>query len=348
MKIILFAQGLWNRAGIERMTVALANALCEYHEVTIAVIEVFDREQCPYELYDKVKVVSFNSYFKGFNIKNIKSLRKVVKHIRPDVVITVATPLVRISYPALWGMKLRNIAWEHFNLYAGSKIGGYWKLLSTRLVEKTIVLCKDDEDNFKKKGAPRVMMIPNFSDMHKNHPTDFKNKIAIAVGRHAEQKGFDLLLKAWAKANVQDWKLKIVGSGSLMQQNIQLSHELGVSDSVIFMESTTDIVREYQNASCFILSSRYEGFGLVLIEARQLGLPAISFDCPTGPREIIRDGIDGFLVENGNIDALAEKITEVLAIDNLSIYGAAAREDAINRFGYENVIKQWLYLIEAK
>lgn len=348
MKIILFARGLWNRAGIERMTVVLANALCEYHEVTIALIEPFDRERCPYELHDKVRVVSFNSYFKGFNLKNIAVLRKVTEQIMPDVVITVATPLVRISNPALWGMKIRNIAWEHFNLYAGSKIGAYWKLLSTRLVEKTIVLCKDDEDNFNRRGASGVMMIPNFSDMHKNQPTDFKNKIALAVGRHADQKGFDLLLKAWAKADVQDWKLKIVGSGVLMQQNIRMASELGVSDSVVFMESTSDIVSEYQNASCFILSSRYEGFGLVLIEARLLGLPVISFDCPTGPREIIRDGVDGFLVENGNIDALAKKIKEVLAMDNLSTYGVAAREDAINRFGYENVIKQWLDLIEVK
>ena len=346
MKILLFARGLWNRAGIERMTVVLANALCEYHEVSIALIEPFDREKCPYELDERVQVVSFNSYFKGFNLKNIKSLRKVVKQISPDVVITVATPLVRISNPALWGMKVRNIAWEHFNLYAGSKIGAYWKLLSTRLVEKTIVLCKDDEENFKRRGAPGVMMIPNFSDMHKNPPTDFKNKVALAVGRHADQKGFDLLLKAWAKADVKDWKLKIVGSGSLMQQNIQLAQELDLGDSVIFMESTSDVVSEYQNASCFILSSRYEGFGVVLIEARLLGLPAISFDCPTGPREIIRDGIDGFLVENGNIDALAAKITEVLAMDNLQDYGAAAREDAISRFGYENVIKQWLDLLE--
>ena len=311
-------------------------------------IEPYDKAKTPYPLNEKVEVLSFSSVFKGFNIGNILSLRKCVKEIRPDVLITVATPLVRISYPALLGLNIRNIAWEHFNLYAGSKIGSYWKLISTRLVEKTIVLCKDDEDNFNRKGAPRVMMIPNFSDMHLNAPSDCSSKLALAVGRHADQKGFDLLLQAWAKADVKDWKLKIVGSGTLMQQNIKLAEDLGISDKVIFMESTSDIASEYQKASCFILSSRYEGFGVVLIEARLLGLPCISFDCKTGPREIIRDGVDGFLVENGNVDALAGSITEVLNKENLAEYGALAREDAICRFGFENVIKQWLTIIEKK
>lgn len=346
--IVLFAQGLTNRAGIERMTVALADLLADKYKVSIVLIEPFSYATLPYELNSSVHVESLNSSFGGFNLKNIRNLRKVVKRLGAEVMITVATPLVRISAPALMGLGVRNIAWEHFNLYAGSRVGSVWKWMSTFLVERTVVLCDHDAENFRKKRARNITTIYNFSSIGEdNEPSECKEKVILAVGRHAHQKGFDMLLKAWAKVDAEDWKLRIVGDGSLYEENVALAEELGISEKVIFAGSTSDIVEEYRYASCFVLSSRYEGLVMVLIEARMMGLTCVSFDCPTGPREIIRDGVDGFLVEPENIEGLAQKISEVIKMGNLKGMGKLARTDAIHRYGTENAASEWITLIES-
>ena len=136
--------------------------------------------------------------------------------------------------------------------------------------------------------------------------------------------------------------LTIVGEGELKESNINLAKELGVSDSVVFKTSTPDIAKEFQNASCFVLSSRYEGLVLVLIEAKMMGLPSICFDCPNSPREVIRHGIDGWLVPPENIDALAKEI-ELRLKDTvtLRLAGEKARTDALKRYSPEAIKSQW-------
>lgn len=347
MRVVLFAQSLTNRAGIERMTVELACLLSGGYDVSIIVIEPYSFDKLPYFIEDKINIISLNSNFSKFNIKNILSLRKHLRNIRPSVLITVATPLVRITAPAIIGLDIKNIGWEHFNLYAGSKVGSIWKLISTYLVATTVVLTDADAENFNRRKAHNVIVIPNFSTISENKPSCCSSKVLLAVGRHAPQKGFDLLIKAWSKVNVEDWKLVIVGGGELKEKHEALAESLGVRESIIFKDSTPNIVDEYQNASCFILSSRFEGLVMVLIEAKMMGLPCISYNCPTGPQEIIRDNVDGWLVENGNVDAMAKTICKVLSLDNIGKYGALARQDAISRYGVDMALSKWDAVINS-
>lgn len=346
MKIILFAEALINRAGIERMTVELAALLANDHDVSIILIRSFDPNKSPYKIDSRVNVISLDSKFSGLNIKNIRAFRKIVKSLTPDVIISVAIPMVRVVAPAICGLGIKHIAWEHFNLYAGSRKGVLWRLLSSRLVDKTVVLTEADAKDYHDRNAPNIIAIPNFTSIGKNNPSKCENKILLAVGRHDEQKGFDMLIKAWAKANVPDWKLKIVGNGKLKETNKTLAKNLNIENSIIFIDSTDNIAHEFQSASCFILSSRYEGLVLVLIEAKMMGLPCISFDCPNSPREIINDGIDGWLVKNGNIDALAECITRTLSAPCLlPSYGQKARQDAFARYSPQAVKSIWNNLL---
>lgn len=348
-KILLFCEALRNRAGIERMTVELANLLSEDYKVSIVTIDLFKAEECPYAVSPKVKIMSLNSSFnktfsslKSLNIRNIRLLRKICKELYPEVIITVATPLIRISAPAIIGLGIRNIGWEHFNIFAGSKAGTLFKSVAPWFVDKTVVLTEADAVDYRKKKAPDIIVIPNFTSIGSNNPSRIENKVLLAVGRHSEQKGFDLLLKAWAKSKPQGWLLTIVGDGKLKEDNIDLAEKLGISDSVIFKPSTPNIVEEFQNASCFVLSSRYEGLVLVLIEAKTMGLPSICFDCPNSPREVIRHGIDGWLVPSENIDALAKEIELRLKdIDTLRLAGEKARIDALKRYSPEAIKSQW-------
>ncbi len=345
--VCLFAEALRNRAGIERMTVELANMLSELCDVTVILIDKYDKEASPYRLNEGVRIRSLESSFRGLNIGNIKRLRGFLRELRPDVVITVATPLVRISAPAMAGMNIRHISWEHFNLYAGSKAGSVYKMLAAWMVDTTVVLTEADACDYRKCGAPHIKTIPNFTSIGVNKPSECTEKVVLAVGRHARQKGFDMLIKAWAKTEADGWMLKIVGSGELMADHKRLAEDAGVADRIKFMEATSDIAREFQNASCFVLSSRFEGLVLVLIEAKMMGLPCISFDCPNSPREVIHDGDDGWLVEAEDVDGLAAMLTKRLAdMEALRTAGRKGHEDAMSRYSPEAVRKMWVELIK--
>lgn len=353
-KLFLVCEGLHNRAGIERMTVDLANLLCSDYEVTIVVIDPFTRQESPFAIDPKVNVISLDSSFAtsplNFNIGIIRRLRHVFKQERPVAVITVATPLVRLTAPACAGLGIRNIGWEHFNIFAGSKMGVFFKMLASWMADATVVLTEADARDYRKLRSPEVLNIPNFTNIGVNDPSHCDSQRLVAVGRHAAQKGFDMLIKAWAKTDAPGWTLRIVGSGADKEQNEALARELITDpDRIEFVDAHPEIAGEFQEASCFVLSSRFEGLVLVLIEAKMMGLPCISFDCPNSPREVIRDGVDGWLVENGDPDALAEALTLHLADrESLRKAGAEARIDAQKRYSPEAVKECWIKLIENR
>lgn len=349
-RITLFCEGLHNRAGIERMTVELANLLANNYTADIIVIDPFSYQSCPYEIDPRVNVISLNSCFKkkpwNFNIPIIKSLRKILISNKTDVIITVATPLVRSSAPAIRGLGIKNIAWEHFNVHAGSKLGCLFKIAASWMADVTVVLTEADAKSFRKLHGKNITSIPNFTSIGVNEPSKCENKILLAVGRHMPQKGFDMLIKAWAKVDAPGWKLRIVGDGEEKEDNIQLAKELDVADTIDFADSTPLIAKEFQNAACFVLSSRFEGLVLVLIEAKMMGLPCISFDCPESPKEILHDGIDGILVPPEDIDALAKTITNTLKdSQHLKDMGKAARQDAIKRYTSDVIENKWIKII---
>lgn len=351
-KVCLVCEGLTNRAGIERMTVELANLLSEEYSVQIIVIDPFSYESCPFRIKSEVKVSSLNKSFKksflNINYEIIQDLRHIFKTESPKAVITVATPLVRLTAPAAFGLSIKNIAWEHFNIHAGSKIGTMYKAIASWFVDNTVVLTKQDEVDYKKYLASRVLTIPNFTNIGINEPSKCNNKILLAVGRHAPQKGFDLLIKAWAQTKVPEWTLRIVGSGADKHKNEQLAKNLHVHDRIEFVEAHPDIAKEFQNASCFVLSSRFEGLVLVLIEAKMMGLPCISFDCPNSPKEVIRNGIDGVLVPPEDINQMAITLTTMLK-DNFALkeMGEEGRKDAMDRYSAKAIKYQWINLIKS-
>lgn len=348
MKITLFAEALTNSAGIERMTIELANLLCNHYDVSIVLISDYDK--LPYDLDKRVALFSLQSSFSISKLwSNVYGLRKFVQENIPNYLITVAVPLVRISALALLGLKTKNIAWEHFNLYAGSKLGFYWRLLSTKLVWETVVLTKADERNYRKYVNSDIVCIPNFSPIRVQERSQIESNILLAVGRLENQKGFDLLIQAWKKAfpSVSNWKLHIVGSGSLKSSLVKQAEMLGIKDSVIFKEATIDIAKVYQQASCLVMSSRFEGLPMVLIEAKMAGLPCVSFDCPNGPAEVIRDGIDGNLVPAEDVDALASRLIDLLNDRNmLKKMGELAYEDACRRFSTQAIEEKWKSLFD--
>ena len=197
--------------------------------------------------------------------------------------------------------------------------------------------------------AKRIEVIPNMLTITPKEVKDYKVKRVMSAGRYMSEKGFDMLLEAWhlLPEEFRDWHLYIFGNGDRsLYQSIVDKYKIG--ETVHLMSATNDIAEEFSKSSLYVMSSRYEGFGLVLAEAMSCGLPCVSFDCPYGPREIIKDGEDGLLAKYKDIEDLAHKMSLLMSdIDLRSKMGKLAK-NSIARYEPETIMSQWINLFQNK
>ena len=256
----------------------------------------------------------------------------------------------QISLPAFIGLRHRPaiVAWEHFNLNAGSKLGYWFRIASALACTRTIVLTDADRNSYPRWCRRKVTRIYNFSTIGHTALSSLDTNVALSIGRLNPQKQFDALLRVWARVGAArtGWTLRVVGDGEEKETLARLADELGITDSIEFRPATPQIADHYREAAIYVMSSRYEGLPMVLIEAKCFGLPSVSFDCPNGPDEIIRHDTDGLLVTSGDVEGLAAALRRLMTDRKLiRQFGKAANNDAQQRFNRENVIMQWEQLL---
>jgi glycosyltransferase involved in cell wall biosynthesis len=219
-------------------------------------------------------------------------------------------------------------------------------------LDALVVLTRADLEEYRREipSLRRLVQIPNaVPPVDGAGTSDLAAPVLLAAGRLTPQKGFDRLLRAWAHVAPErpEWRLRICGDGPQHKALRKLVGELGIADRVDLAGRSDDLGADMAAASLFVLSSRFEGLPMVLLEAMSRGLPVVGFDCPTGPREVISDGTDGILVRNGDEPGLARAIASVTADpDARRRLGAAAAAKA-SEFSLEAILPRWHELLRS-
>lgn len=216
-----------------------------------------------------------------------------------------------------------------------------------RRLSKFVVLTHEDATFWPE--LQNICVIPNPVSFFPDTVSDCSSKQVIAMGRYVAQKGFDRLIAAWRTVADKhpDWTLKIYGDGHLREQLQHQVEELELTGSCFLEHSVSDVVSKLRESSLFVLSSRFEGFGLVIVEAMSCGLPVVAFTCHCGPRDIISDGKDGLWVPDGDIAGLADGINRLIEDEELRRkMGQEARRKAAE-YKLDTIGVQWIELFES-
>jgi glycosyltransferase involved in cell wall biosynthesis len=312
-------------AGAERVTAVVANGLAR-RGWQVRILSLCSQVS-QFALDQAIQLDALYTTRPSFKSKypaTVLAIRRYVTDHGIDVLISVDTMLAVFSLPACFGLPVRKIAWEncHFDQDLGRRSRRLARELAARYFERVVVLSERDRVRWhvRTKPAQPVEVIANPLPFELSEPDcQPRPKTVLAVGRLTEAKGFDILLRAWKQvvAAAPGWKLRIVGEGECRAELEQLGARLGLQDSVSLPGATSQIAAHYCDAGIFCLSSRYEGFGMVLIEAMAFGLPVVSTDCETGPREILRDGINALLAPVGDSGALADRMLRLISDESM-------------------------------
>ena len=215
-----------------------------------------------------------------------------------------------------------------------------------RKFDRFVVLTQEDMQMWGE--MPGIRVIPNAANFIAEKYSDCSAKRVIAVGRLDYQKSFDRLIQVWGKVHQQmpDWRLDIFGQGEWQELLQGMIDERGLQETVKLNGPTKNIGQEYSESSMIVMSSHYEGFPMVMIEAMACGLPAVSFDFKCGPRDIIKEGENGLVVTDGDIDGLAEAMITLMRDDELRIKMGENAKRVVETFSEAKVMDKWVSLYE--
>ncbi|WP_271424708.1 glycosyltransferase family 4 protein [Aequorivita sinensis] len=357
IKLLYITNGIDGSGGLERVLSIKASYLAEYYNYDVTILCLNGLKEPFYSFSSKIKFVSIDvsgnplAYFLNYK----RGIRNIIKTVEPDIISVCDDGLKGFLLPQILKSKTPIIYERHasVSLNFNTAKKGFFQKLKNKFAyfimrwaatkfDKFVVLTNG---NLNEWNAGNLEVIPNpLSFYPKELPQKTKlPKTVVAVGSHSYNKGYDLLLQSWEKVNKEfpDWKLVIYGKKDAECKYEDLSNQLGISSSVTFNDPIPNIEEAYANAAMLVLPSRSEGFGMVLIEAMAYGMPCVSYDCPHGPGDIITNGEDGYLIENGNIDEFANRIIDLIQDpDNIAQMGINARIN-VERYLPERIVAQW-------
>lgn len=376
-RVFIYLVSAWGMGGTIRTVHNMAGHLAKTHEVEL--LSVYRRREKPFFPFpDGVRVTALDDERPGAMPRRLRTLRRVLRRF-PGVLIHPAdraAPHCNLWVDLMLVRRLRRQAGflmgtrPGLNLVAidlalpGFKVIGQEHMHFTshsrplqravrkryRRLDALAVLTEEDLQEYDKvlRGGTRLVRIPNSVAPMAGPNADLDAKTVLAAGRLTPQKGFDMLIEAWVRVAREqpDWRLRICGRGERHEEYRALAAHHGLSD-VIELPGPRDLEEEIAGSSMFVLSSRYEGFPLVLIEAMSKGMAVVAFDCPTGPGDIVEDRRNGLLVPPRDVDGLAEGILTMMADRELRRTCAAAAIETARTYRLDVVGAEWESLLAA-
>lgn len=376
MKIAYIYSTMAVTGGTERMITEKANYLSERYGYDVTIITCYQlaHENNFFHISEKVKQINleipFFSQYKYKYPKRLlvkwqmnkllkKSINEAVKQVDPDILIGVSR--FKANYISTIKCRAKKIIECHESKYntkydASEKHSvpvrlflNIYRRIYFRTIERNAdaVITLTEKDKLFWKRAKYVVVIPNFSTMFVSNISDCTPKRVIAIGRLTWEKGFERLIEAWSIvcSKHTDWHLDIYGQGSMYDTLNTLTNTYK-AHNLTFHNYMSNISQEYANSSICAVTSYFEGFSLVLLEAIRHGVPCVAFDCPFGPRSIIDDASNGFLVYDGEIKLFAERLCRLIEDEDLRKQFSKNAIEKAKLFDTDIVMNQWKTLFK--
>lgn len=375
MKILYCTHSTYNPGGMERVLLNKVTYLSQLPGWEISVVTTDQHHRPPfYPFPEKVRMTDLDINYSDDNDKGVwkkifgylrkrkehkRKLTALLEKERPDIVVSLYPSESSFIPDIKDGSKkvLELHFCKFFRLQYGRKgLLGWIDKLRTRQDErivrrfdKFVVLTHEDKGYWG--NLPNIEVIPNAAMQVSESYSDVTNKRVIAVGRLDYQKGFDRLIEAWewiqGTGKLTDWRLDIFGQGEWREMLQHMIDEKGLQDTARINPPTNAIMNEYAQSSLLVMSSHYEGFGMVLVEAMSCGVPVVSFDCKCGPKDIIQHGINGLLVPEGDIKALANAMMEVMTDETYRRMLSRNARKVVDTYSEEAVMARWIRLFTS-
>ena len=377
MKIAYCVKNVSHIGGIPKVLAMKANALTEIYHHEIYILESDHGKSLPESAVfsPRIKIIDLNINYdqmasdsawkmlkERMHKRNLhkRRLYEYLNLIEPDIVISMGWE-EKFFLPSIVGRwktvrefhlttNMRTILYgrQSFQNLVVAKIADFYEFkCRARRFDKIVVLTEEDKAAHWRYNK-KVCVIPNPQTFHSETVSNLMNKTLIAVGRLEPQKNYASLIRAFSIANTtySDWKLEIYGEGPDREKLQRLIDDLNLSERVMLHGNTKHVKDVMLKASCFVLSSKWEGMPLVMIEAMTCGLPIVSYDCPCGPKDLITDGVNGFLVRMGDEREFALKMMAVMEHKALRDRLGAAAKAKSEQYNLHTIMGQWQHLFE--
>ncbi len=381
MRIVYIIDSLASKGGAERILSEKMSYMAERYGYDVSVVTCYQdpvRQANVYPLSDKVRQVNLNipyysQYRYGYPLRLWKKwqlyqqlkrqLAATVRSIDPDILVGLgyfqadvvtaircrAVKVVESHEARIFTMSDQGLQRSWLSrLYMRYYRSRYFRNVE-RQTDVVVTLTTGDAHEWRR--VKRVEVIPNFTMMPKADAGCLfeRTKRVIAVGRLEWQKGFDRLIDIWAMVAPRhpDWHLDIFGSGTLEEMLKQQIHHAGLDDTIAIHPFSTNIREEYLKSSILAMTSRFEGFSLVLLEAMQNGVPIVAFDCPFGPSDVIVEDTSGYLVPDGNMSLYANRLDYLLSDAVLRQQMSQNALDIVRKYDVKSVMQRWRELFES-
>ncbi|MGL4533667.1 MAG: glycosyltransferase family 4 protein [Fusobacteriaceae bacterium] len=376
MKIVYLINSLENPGGMERVLANKANYFSQKFGYKVYIVTTDQDSQTSfYKLNDEIKMINLSiNYFedkkKNF-IKRIlpfiakqkthkQEIKRILSEIKPDFVVSMGCEdtcfLTKIKDGSFkirefhFGKNYRKEYAKSFNRGFVYTLKAYFDTIREEYISKKydkVILLTQEDKQFWKNNKNIEVIYNSISEINETMSNCVDKKV-ISVGKLDGQKGYDRLIDIWKKVKEKDseWILEIYGEGIDRKELQNKIDKNELKNSFILKGSTKRIIEKYQESSIYVMTSRYEGMPMVLIEAMSLGLPVISFDCLSGPRDIIKHGEDGYLIKNGDNEEFTKRLLELMNdFEKRKNIGINAKKNTW-RFSEDTIMQQWKNLFE--